>query len=282
MPENVRRVRSLTIAGCAAIFSLNAFTEVANQLRTRFGAQRRMWSRPTWYQPRTSPRRLNAIIDLLQIPVVYLEIGLNRGKTFESVRAEVRDAVDPFPKIQLGVLPEKCQVFSETSDAFFEKGHGHQSYDLVFVDGLHTWQQTHKDILNSFIRSPKAIILIDDVAPSDAISAIPDFEESLALRSMRKDPSVEWCGDVFKSIEAITRTQPNIKVLTLISPGYPQTMMWLDIPQDGVLPVSHSDNSLDNLKEFEEAFINGMPSYFHPLSDVEGLEVVRRVIKTKF
>jgi hypothetical protein len=210
-----------------------------------------------------------------------LEIGLNRGKTFESVRAEVRDAVDPFPKIQLGDLPEKCQVFSETSDAFFEKDHGHQSYDLVFVDGLHTWQQTHKDILNSFIRSPKAIILIDDVVPSDAISAVPDFEESLALRSIRKDSSVEWCGDVFKSIEAITRTQPNIKVLTLISPGYPQTMMWLDIPQDGVLPVSHSDNSLDNLKEFEEAFINGMPSYFHPLSDDEGLEVIRRVLKTR-
>jgi hypothetical protein len=57
--------------------------------------------------------------------------------------------------------------------------------------------------------------------------------------------------------------------------------MWLDIPQDGVLPVSHSDNSLDNLKEFEEAFINGMPSYFHPLSDDEGLEVIRRVLKTR-
>ena len=281
MPENTRRVRSLAIAGCAAILSPNVLTEATNQFRSRFGAKRRIWSRPTWYQPRTSPRRINAIVDLLQIPVVYLEIGLNRGKTFESVRAEVREAVDPFPEIQLDRLPDNCRVFTETSDIFFEKDHGRPSYDLVFVDGLHTWQQTHRDILNSFIRSPKAIILVDDVVPSDAISAVPDFEESLALRSTRKDSSVEWCGDVFKSIEAITRTQPNIKVTTLISPGYPQTMMWLDLPQDGVLSDSQSDRGLDNLMEFEEAFINGIPDYFQPMADSEGLEVVRKVISSR-
>jgi hypothetical protein len=281
MPENTRRLRSLTIAGCAAIFSPNVFTEVANQLRTRLGEERRIWSRPTWYQPRTSPRRLNAIIDFLQAPVVYLEIGLNRGKTFESVRAEVRDAVDPFPKIQLEHLPGNCRVFSETSDVFFERDLGHKSYDLVFIDGLHTWQQTHKDILNTFSRSPKAILLIDDVVPSDATSAVPDFDKSLTIRSLRNDSSNEWCGDVFKSIEAITKTQPNIRVLTLISPGYPQTLMWLDIPQDGVKPEFPLENSLDNLLEFEEVFVNGIPRYFQPMADTEALEIIRKVIGSR-
>ena len=58
-------------------------------------------------------------------------------------------------------------------------------------------------------------------------------------------------------------------------------MMWLDLPQDGVLPDSQSDNGLDNLMEFEEAFINGIPDYFQPMADSEGLEVVRKVISSR-
>lgn len=281
MPENTRRVRSLAIAGFAAIFSPNILSEAANQIMTRTGAHRKIWSRSTWYQPRTAPKRLNVIIGFFEDPITYLEIGLNRGKTFESVRAEVRDAVDPFPKIRLDRLPNKCQVFSETSDVFFEAGLGNPSYELVFVDGLHTWQQTHKDILNCFSRSPKAILLIDDVAPSDAISAIPDFEESLSVRNLRKDPSVEWCGDVFKAVEAIYRTQPNIKMLTLCSPGYPQTLMWLELPNDGVSLELQFDSRLNDLMEFETAFANGLPFFFRSVTDSEGMTIIRQVLNAR-
>ena len=71
----------------------------------------------------------------------YLEIGCQNDTNFAKV---------PFPN-RIGVDPSKGGTHRMTSDAFFAQNDGpnKQMFDIVFIDGLHTYEQTRRDIYNS-------------------------------------------------------------------------------------------------------------------------------------
>ena len=74
----------------------------------------------------------------------YLEIGINepspdtRRWNWTDVQIETKHGVDP----------NVDTTYKMTSDEFFAK-HVPQKYDIIFVDGLHLFEQVHRDILNS-------------------------------------------------------------------------------------------------------------------------------------
>lgn len=275
-------ISASNIASVAAIlFSRNLFVEFGNQLRTRAGKQRSMWRHPPRFQTRVAPRRIEMIFALLDGPVRYLEIGLSRGKTFEAVSAIVRHAVDPVPRVSLRNMPAGTRVFVETSDEFFARSLESSGYDVVYVDGLHTWKQTYRDILNSFAHSPRAIVLVDDVVPSDEISAMPEQEQSLRLRRSHGDNRNEWCGDVFKVVQVVSSRHPEIEMLTLVSPGYPQTMMWLKDSSQGLSVRVETDARDVELAEFGTVFADGIPSYFNPMTETDGFAVLKSVVEKR-
>jgi hypothetical protein len=109
----------------------------------------------------------------------YLEIGVSDGNLYNSI---------PLPLDRKhGVDPEKGGQHRMTSDVFFNTNK--KFFDVIFLDGLHTYEQLKKDFDNSlnFINE-NGIIFIHDLIPQNKL------EEGLI---QPKDQG-HWKGDVWK------------------------------------------------------------------------------------
>ena len=120
----------------------------------------------------------------------YLEIGCDKNQSFSKIKIKNKVGVDP---ISGGTI-------RDTSDNFFKSNT--EKFDIIFIDGLHHYEQVIKDINNSLkILNKNGFILVHDCLPrSIAHQAIPRYRGS-------------WNGDVWKSIVEI-RSNPNIDTYT--------------------------------------------------------------------
>ncbi|HEX4080354.1 MAG TPA: class I SAM-dependent methyltransferase [Rhizomicrobium sp.] len=179
-----------------------------------------------------SARRINRLARMLAAQN-YLEIGVQRGRTFCFVNIPEKIAVDPAFKFDTSARPGNEQFFSLTSDEWFTQfAHG-KLFDVIFIDGLHEFGQAFRDFCNSFFVShPRTIWLIDDTIPSDIYSAWPDERQSVELRRNELERIVgtkvpkRWSGDVFKLVIAIHDYFPLLSYCTIMDGGKPQTVVW--------------------------------------------------------
>ena len=107
----------------------------------------------------------------------YLEIGCDQDQLFSKIDIQNKVGVDP---VSGGNL-------RKTSDEFFEANN--KKFDLVFIDGLHTYEQVKKDIINSLdCLKENGVVLVHDCMP-DCMSkqAVPRYR-------------MTWNGDVWKAI----------------------------------------------------------------------------------
>ena len=76
------------------------------------------------------------------------------------------------------------------------------NFDIVFIDGLHTYEQVKKDILNSVnCLLNEGIILVHDCMPDSlGKQAVPRYK-------------MQWNGDVWKAIVDL-RQQENLEIYT--------------------------------------------------------------------
>ena len=89
----------------------------------------------------------------------YLEIGCEYNQIFNTI---------PLAKgMKIGVDPERGGTHRQTSDDFFKNNS--TKFDLIFIDGLHTYEQCQKDVINSlnFINEG-GIILLHDMLPQNS------------------------------------------------------------------------------------------------------------------
>lgn len=177
-----------------------------------------------------SGRRINRLQSGMARCTAYLEIGVQFGYTFRDVHAPFKWGVDPAQHFYLGDLPAGVRFSLMTSDAFFEALPDNVAFDLAFLDGLHEWTQTYRDLLNTLNHaSPGAIVVIDDVLPDDEYSAIPDIDEAYRRKREAGSANPRWQGDVYKVLLAIADHHPELEVvLTGTSePGdNPQAFVW--------------------------------------------------------
>lgn len=120
----------------------------------------------------------------------YLEIGCDRDQLFSRIKLKNKIGVDPYSGGNV----------RKTSDDFFLENN--KTFDLVFIDGLHTYAQVKKDILNSVkFLNTNGIILVHDCLP-DTMSkqAVPRYK-------------MQWNGDVWKAI-ADLRQNPDLDIYT--------------------------------------------------------------------
>ena len=107
---------------------------------------------------------IQAIIDRKKAKT-YLEIGVEGGDVFLKVEASQKIAVDPKILITMksrfrSILKNFSNIFNKyyemTSDVFFEtKADGFRSgFDVVFIDGLHTYEQSMSANDGWIIRKP--------------------------------------------------------------------------------------------------------------------------------
>ncbi|WP_440651430.1 class I SAM-dependent methyltransferase [Candidatus Pelagibacter sp. HIMB1495] len=120
----------------------------------------------------------------------YLEIGCDKDQSFSKIKI----------KNKVGVDPVSGGTIRDTSDNFFKSNT--QKFDLIFIDGLHHYDQVIRDIYNSLkIIKENGYVLIHDCLPrSIAHQAVPRYRGS-------------WNGDVWKSIVEM-RTNPNFDTFT--------------------------------------------------------------------
>jgi hypothetical protein len=173
-----------------------------------------------------SSRRINSIINKRNLKMIrYLEIGVAHGYTFQAIKSDFKIGVDPFPKSRIKNSLENFKIIPKTSDNFFESNK--QKFDLIFVDGMHTFKQTYSDLLNSLNSlAPGGVLLVDDVLPGDRFSAMPDINQCRRDRIIAGEELETWSGDVFKSIIALKELHPNLEIATIITPDHPQSLIW--------------------------------------------------------
>lgn len=111
----------------------------------------------------------------------YLEIGVENGTCFSNVNCRYKTGVDPDPR-------SAATVFM-TSDEYFESISDDVKFDIIFIDGLHRYEQCYRDIVNATKHlNDGGFILCHDMNPLDKMAAAPEQIDNLA-----------WNGDVWRS-----------------------------------------------------------------------------------
>jgi len=206
----------------------------------------------------------------------YLEIGVWGGSTFLPVQIPIKYAVDPYFVFDIKKHKKEGTYFLEiTSDNFFKKMDSgdisitendvieKNKFDIIFIDGYHTFEQSLKDFENSLRYShEKTLWLIDDTVPSDAYSALPNPEMSRYKRKLAGLERGDWHGDVYKTIFAIHDNHPEISYCTLMG-GNPQTILW-KAPKSERVPVFSSKFEI-NLTDYYDMIQHG--KLLMPVSD---------------
>jgi hypothetical protein len=174
-----------------------------------------------------SARRINNLARRLNIQS-YLEIGVNEGDTFRLIEIPERTGVDPTLRFDPDTLRnQSTQLFSVTSDAYFASLPIGAKFDVIFIDGLHTFEQVVRDFSNAILHShDRTVIILDDTRPSDVYSSLPDPRETSKFREMFRSESKDWHGDVFKAVFYLHDFWPSVNYRTLASGGNPQTLVW--------------------------------------------------------
>ena len=117
----------------------------------------------------------------------YLEIGCNTNETFNQIEVQNKVGVDP---VSGGTL-------RMTSDAFFAQNT--ESFEIIFVDGLHEAYQAELDIRNSLkVLAPGGVIVAHDCSPK--------FE----IRQIVPVCTGVWNGDVWKAFLKL-RQDPDLR-----------------------------------------------------------------------
>jgi hypothetical protein len=203
----------------------------------------------------------------------YLEIGVKKGKVFLNVRARKKLAVDPVMKIALkrkirACLTQPFNLFNEyyelTSDDFFDRQKerlaGLKGLDAVFIDGLHTYGQTWKDVSHSLqFLSPKGVIIMHDCSPATEAQAAPAESRAHAADMHAAPRSDSWSGDVWKTIVRLRSERSDLNVCVLdcdhgvgiIQRGAPEGMLNLTVEAIGAYTYADLENNragLLNLK----------------------------------
>jgi hypothetical protein len=220
-------------------------------------------------RPSASARRINQLGAALSA-TRYLEIGVANGVTFRQVESPERTGVDPRFRFQTSRFEAPGVRFAEvTSDQFFAASDRDEAWDIVFIDGLHVFEQTYRDLCNTLLHTgPRAAILIDDTWPSDIFSTLRDQSAAYMQREAAKGASASraWHGDVFKVVFAIHEFHTALDFATIAQGDHPQTLVWRS--NDGRTPLGLSFEDISRLTYFD--FLEHA-AVFRPVSESEAI-----------
>ncbi|MFC1527264.1 class I SAM-dependent methyltransferase [Candidatus Neomarinimicrobiota bacterium] len=88
--------------------------------------------------------------------------------------------------------------------------------DIVFVDGLHTYEQSLIDVQNALkYLNPGGVIIMHDCNPKDEISAYPGNSLHEVNQLNLKGWTNEWCGDVWKTIADLRSERSDLYIFVL-------------------------------------------------------------------
>ncbi len=226
-----------------------------------------------------SARRINTLAAQFPGWKRYLEIGIFEGLTFASVRIRHRVGVDPRPLFDVRYPPRGCSVRVQTSDDYFATIRATERFDVAFIDGLHTAEQTYRDVVNVFAHLDHGPVLIDDTVPLDEISAIPDQEESYLARARAGLEGRQWHGDVWRVVLLLDRHHPELDWRTMSDRGNPQTLVWRRHRGSHVVSATPAQFKSVMEESYSDVFSNGTPGAFRTTSEDDALRTCAAALR---
>lgn len=126
----------------------------------------------------------------------YLEIGVRDIRhNFNLIDCPYKEGVDPKP---VGEIKWKM-----TSDEFFKKIDQSVKYDIIFVDGMHTYEAASKDITNSLSHlSQGGTVILHDCNP-------PTRYAQRSYKSYKRTKG-KWNGTVWLAYVTLRVTRPDL------------------------------------------------------------------------
>lgn len=223
-----------------------------------------------------SARRINALAGRLGARR-YLEIGVHEGRTFLGVEVPERVGVDPrFAFDTAAVANDTTVLHAMTSDRFFAEAAGTGPFDIVFIDGLHVFEQVVRDLTNTLAWTGwRSAILIDDTVPSDVFSTHRVQQEALRMRREAGGQSLDWHGDVFKIPFLIHDFFPVLDYRTITGADNPQTLVWR-APGAPRQPVFNDLERISRLTWFD---LQAHREVLRPAREDEAIELCVRALE---
>lgn len=124
----------------------------------------------------------------------YLEIGISNRENFDKIICGYKIGVDPEPMAKA--------TFCITSDEFFKINT--ETFDVIFVDGLHHSDQVYKDIINSLkILNEGGVIVCHDMNPLKEEHQVIPFTNGL------------WNGDCWKAFVQLRQERSDLEMYTI-------------------------------------------------------------------
>lgn len=124
----------------------------------------------------------------------YLEIGVSGGENFQKIRCENKVGVDP-------ELTSPATIFL-TSDDFFKQNQ--ETFDVIFVDGLHHADQVLRDINNSLeVLNDGGYIICHDMNPEKEEHQIIPFRGGI------------WNGDCWKAFVQLRQERNDLEMFVV-------------------------------------------------------------------
>ena len=143
----------------------------------------------------------------------YLELGVDTGVVFLHVRAHRKVGVDPVgrvPRWKWLLHPNtllRGSFFRATSDRFFDALAQEASFEVIFVDGDHSFAQSRRDVERALDHlAEDGVVLVHDCNPPSAAAASPDSADSAGG---------PWCGEVWRTIVELRATRAELEIETL-------------------------------------------------------------------
>ena len=141
------------------------------------------------------PTRMKIIQEIIDYKKYksYLEIGCDNDELFSKIEIAFK----------VGVDPASGGTVKLTSDEFFKKNEN--KYDIIFIDGLHHYEQVKKDINNSLkCLNTDGIIILHDCMPKSYLEQAVPRSQFL------------WTGDVWKAFVEV-RTKEDLDCYTCLA-----------------------------------------------------------------
>ena len=203
-----------------------------------------------------------------------------------SDKSQKKIGVDPLFSITKrdkikAVFKNSTNLFNEyyamTSDDFFNtksKILTRYGLDVAFVDGLHTYAQSLKDVKNILkVIKEDGVIIMHDCNPPYEAAACPANSYEDAENQNIDGWKGDWCGDVWKALVCLRATRNDLSIFVLdcdyglgiVTKGTPENT--LPYSKEEIDNFSYTDlsnnrrellnlKSIDYLNEFSRRFDN--------------------------
>jgi SAM-dependent methyltransferase len=146
------------------------------------------------HHPRTIA--LNFLIEKFKYKS-YLEIGVNDPfYNYDQIKIASKVGVDP--------VAHKNYIISQTSDDYFASLAVDETFDLIFIDGLHQADQVLRDIDNSLRH-------LNDGGTIVCHDMLPDNEEMQMVPRLVKN----WTGDCWKAWAYLRMTRSDLRMFVV-------------------------------------------------------------------